>query len=121
MLDDFDILHWIPILTTAIAMVNIDIFWWISRHITSYPIKIICIILCLAITVASMRPFLLNTHNIRIIGFYKEPRVSEVSSQYIKNALKHLESERYMKFTKCSELHGDTWKVKNTWSSRCVK
>ena len=30
---DVDIHHWIPILTLAIASVNIGILWWISGHI----------------------------------------------------------------------------------------
>ena len=30
---DVDIHHWLPILTSAIASVNIGFLWWISRHI----------------------------------------------------------------------------------------
>ena len=30
---DIDIQHWIPILTSAFASVNIGILWWISHHI----------------------------------------------------------------------------------------
>ena len=30
---DIGIHHWIPILTSAIALVNIGILWWISHHI----------------------------------------------------------------------------------------